>query len=94
MISPYFIKLNFHLPNSYNWDVETRNIQEQVGKKYLKSCKNYNGSKIDLKSNTSAYLNPTSWVFKQFSRKLFNLRSMIVLLLLDKIAPINLIKTL
>ena len=45
-----------------------------------------------LKPNTSAYLNKTSWGFKQFSRRLFSWQSMIVLLLLNKIAPINLIK--
>ena len=46
-----------------------------------------------LKPNTFADLNPTSWVFKQFSRRLFSWQSMIVLLLLDKKVTINLIKT-
>ena len=38
-----------------------------------------------LKPNISAHPNPTSWGFKQFSRKLFSWQSMIVLLLLGKI---------
>ena len=45
-----------------------------------------------LKPNTSAHPNPSSWVFKQFSRRLSSWQSMILLLLLDKIAPINWIK--
>jgi hypothetical protein len=36
--------------------------------------------------NTSAHLNPTFFVFKQFARRLFNWQSIIILLLLDKLA--------
>ena len=43
----------------------------------------------NLKPNTSAHLNPTSWGFKQFSRRLFSWQSMIDLLLLDKLAKKN-----
>ena len=48
----------------------------------------------NLKPNTFAHLNPTtSWVFKQFSRKLFSWQSITVFLLLGKIARIDLINT-
>ena len=54
---------------------------------------NGNGSAVisvdhvrNLKRNTSACLNPTSWVFKQVSRRILSWQTMIILLLLDKLA--------
>ena len=47
---------------------------------------------LKVKPNTSAHLKPTSWVFKQFSRRLFSWQSMIIFLLLDKLARKKLTK--
>ena len=47
-----------------------------------------------IKPNTFAYLNPTSWDFEQFFKRLFSWQSMSVLLLLDKAVTMNLKKKL
>ena len=46
-----------------------------------------------LKPNTSTHPNPTCWVLKQFSRRLFSLQPKMVLLLLGQIAWKNWIET-